>query len=191
MTSVTGSERESHCICQELLDLANDDENFLKGIITSEETWVCGGRMWKSCWRFFLHQWCCASWLHTWGTNSNCWYYIKVLKRLRENVRRKSPQLRRNNFWFFHHDSAPAHASLLICDFLANTNTTVLPQSPSFPKLKSTLKGQRFQTIQEIMENSQTELHTILKKNIPGLFPEVALALGVVHQCRRGVLGGR
>jgi hypothetical protein len=26
------------------------------------------------------------------------------------------------------------------------------------------------------------------EKGIPGLFPEVAVALGAVHQCRRGVL---
>jgi hypothetical protein len=26
------------------------------------------------------------------------------------------------------------------------------------------------------------------RKGIPGLFPKVAAALGVVHQCRRGVL---
>jgi transposase len=30
--------------------------------------------------------------------------------------------------WFLQHDNAPAHASLLIRDFLANTNTTVFPQ---------------------------------------------------------------
>jgi transposase len=62
----------------------------------------------------------------------------------------------------------------LIRDFLANTNTTVLPQPPYspdlapadfllFPTLKSTLKG-RFQTIQEITENSQKELPAIPKK---------------------------
>jgi hypothetical protein len=81
----------------------------------------------------------------------NRWYYLKVLKGLRENVRRKRPQLWRNNSWFLHHDNVPAHALLLIHDFLANTNTTVLPQPPCsrdlapahfflFPKLKSTLK---------------------------------------------------
>jgi hypothetical protein len=90
----------------------------------------------------FLHQ----------GQTVTRWFYLEVLKRLRENVRRKSPQLWRNNSWFFHHDSAPTHASLLTRDFLANTNTTVLPQSPYsrdlapagiflFSKLKSTLKG--------------------------------------------------
>jgi hypothetical protein len=65
-----------------------------------------------------------------------------------------------------------ARASLLIRDFLANTNKTALPQPPYspdlaladfffFPKLKSTLKGRRFQTIQEITESSQMELRVI------------------------------
>jgi transposase len=92
------------------------------------------------------------------GRTVNCWYHLEVLKCLSENVRKKRPQLWRNN-WFFHHDNVPAHASLLIRDFLANTNTTVLPQPPYspdlapadfflFPKLKSTLKEQRFQTTQ-------------------------------------------
>jgi hypothetical protein len=108
------------------------------------------------------------------GQTANCLYYLDVLKCPRENVRRKRPQLWRNNSWFFHHDSAPAHASLLIRDFLANTYINVLPQSPYsphlapadfflFPKLKSTLIG-RFQTIQDITENSQTELRVVQKK---------------------------
>jgi hypothetical protein len=32
------------------------------------------------------------------------------------------------------------------------------------------------------------ELRAIPKKVVPGLFPEVSVALGAVHQCRRGVL---
>jgi hypothetical protein len=100
-----------------------------------------------------------------------------VLKCLKENVRRKRPhcQLWRNNSWFLHHDNVPDHASLLIHDFLANTNTTALLQPPYssdlaladfllLPKLKSILKGRCFPAIQEIMENSRIELCTILKK---------------------------
>jgi hypothetical protein len=109
------------------------------------------------------------------GQTMNHWYYLKVLKRLRENVRRKRPQLWRNNSWFLHHDNVPPHASLLIIEFLASTNTTVLAQPPysadpalvdffNFPKLKSALKGRQFQMIQEITENLQLELHTIPKK---------------------------
>ena len=56
------------------------------------------------------------------------------------------------------HDNAPSHSSFLVCDFLAKHATTVLPQplySPDlapadfflFPKLKSTLKGRRFESI--------------------------------------------
>jgi hypothetical protein len=47
------------------------------------------------------------------GQTVNRWYYLEVLKRLRENVRRRRPQLWRNNSWFPHHDNAPAHSSLL------------------------------------------------------------------------------
>jgi saccharopine dehydrogenase-like NADP-dependent oxidoreductase len=64
------------------------------------------------------------------GQTVNCWYYHEELKRLRENVRRKRPEMWKNNSWFHHHDNAPAHASLLIRDILANTNTTVPPQPP-------------------------------------------------------------
>jgi hypothetical protein len=122
-----------------------------------------------------------------------------VLKCLRKNVRRKRPQLWSSNSWFLHHDNALAHASLLIHDVLTNTNTTVLPQPPYspdlalanfflLPKLKSTSKGWWFQVIQEIIKNLLTELCMILIR-VYHDFPEVATALGLVHQCRRGVLG--
>jgi hypothetical protein len=40
---LTQDQRDSHvAICQELLDCASEDENFLKGIITDDETWVYG-----------------------------------------------------------------------------------------------------------------------------------------------------
>jgi hypothetical protein len=106
----------------------------------------------------------------------NRWYYLEVPKHLRKNVRRKRPQLvLESSSWFFHHDNVPAHALLLIYDFLSNMNTAVLPQPPYshdltladfflFPKLNSTLKGKRFQTIQEILENLQLELCAIWKK---------------------------
>jgi transposase len=54
--------------------------------------------------------------------------------------------------WMLHHDNAPAHASLLIREFLFKNETTVVLQPPYssdlasadlflFPKLISTLKG--------------------------------------------------
>jgi hypothetical protein len=43
MSSDTGSERDSRfSLCHELLNRASEDENFLKRILTSDETWVYG-----------------------------------------------------------------------------------------------------------------------------------------------------
>jgi hypothetical protein len=75
------------------------------------------------------------------------------------------------NSWFLHHDHAPAHASLLIRDFVANMNTFMLPQPPYSPDLAPA--------------DGATCVH---EKGIPGLFPEVTTLLGAVLQCRRGVL---
>ena len=89
------------------------------------------------------------------GETFNKELYLNVLKRVREAVRRKRPEVWRNNTWMLHHDNAPAHASLLTREFLTKHGTAVVPQplySPDlapadfllFPKLKSSLKGRRF-----------------------------------------------
>jgi transposase len=73
-----------------------------------------------------------------------------------------------------HHDNAPSHSSFLVRDFLAKHATTVLPQPPYspdqapadfflFPKLKSTLKGRHFESIEAIKANSLPHLHSIPK----------------------------
>jgi hypothetical protein len=73
-----------------------------------------------------------------------------------------------NQSWVLHHDNAPAHLSFLVRNFLAKNETTVVPQPPYspdlapadfflFPKLKSTLKGCCFDTINKIQKNSTDE----------------------------------
>ena len=68
-----------------------------------------------------------------------------------------------------HHDIVPALASDLLQTFLAKyqiTQVTQFPYSPDlalcnfwlFPKLKSPLKGKRFQTVDEIQENMMGQL---------------------------------
>jgi hypothetical protein len=132
-------------------------------------------QMWKSCWQFFfdikgvVHY----EFLHQ-GQTVNRQYYCELLKCLRENVRRKRPQLWRNNFWFLHHNNVPAHTLLLIYDFLVNTNTTVLPQPPYSPdmvladfflfhKLKSTwrmLSSGMWCHVEEAICSSKTSVYT-------------------------------
>ena len=48
------------------------------------------------------------------GEAVNKEFYLKVMKRLREAVRRKRPEAWTNKTWILHHDNEPAHASLLI-----------------------------------------------------------------------------
>ena len=80
-----------------------------------------------------------------------------------------------------HNDNAPAHASLLIREFLTKHETTVVPQPPFspdfapadfflFPKLKSSLKGRRFQTEEEIEENSIRDLRAIPQNTLQDAF---------------------
>jgi len=77
--------------------------------------------------------------------------------------------------WMLQHDNAPSHSSFLVRDFLAKHATTVLPlpsYSPDlapavfflFPKLKSALKGRRFESIEAIKTNSLAHLRSIPKR---------------------------
>ena len=64
------------------------------------------------------------------GSTVNQTYNIEVLKRLRNAIRRKTPNLWRSCDWFFHHDNAPAHSALRTRNFLAKHSITVLSHSP-------------------------------------------------------------
>jgi len=82
-----------------------------------------------------------------------------------------------------HHDNAPAHASLLIRSYLAKHQTSVVPHPPYspdlapadfflFPKLKTTLKRCRFQTIEGIQENAISELRAITESAFQEAFQQ-------------------
>jgi len=102
------------------------------------------------------------------GQTVNAAFYVKVLKRLQDNVWRKWPDQWQNNKWLLHHDNAPTHAALLTGRFLTDNNMIVVPHPPYspglapsdfflFPKPKMKLKGWRFQ-----MEEIQVELQAVL-----------------------------
>jgi hypothetical protein len=61
--------------------------------------------------------------------------YIDILRRLRDAVRRKSPEICRTNNWFLLHDNAPAHPSVFVKDFLAKNNVTTPEHPPHSPDL--------------------------------------------------------
>ena len=66
---------------------------------------------------------------------STKFYYLEVLKRLREKVRRRRPELFANKSWILHHDNAPAHTALSVREFLATKQITVLEHPAYSPDL--------------------------------------------------------
>ena len=84
----------------------------------------------------------------------------------------RRPQLWATGDWQLHHDNVLTYASRLMQSYLAKHQITQVTQphySPDlvpfgfwlFPKLKSPLKGKRFQTISEIQENMMGQLMVI------------------------------
>ncbi|GFV14250.1 histone-lysine N-methyltransferase SETMAR [Trichonephila clavipes] len=101
-------------------------------------------------------------------------FYLDVMRRLGEAVRRKRPVLWASSRWMLHHDGAPAHTAILVQQFLTKHGTIQVanpPYSPDmsppdfflFLKIKNTLKGHRFQNIETIKQNSTQQLQVIPK----------------------------
>jgi len=72
------------------------------------------------------------------GQKINKDYYIEVLRRLRDALRRKRQQLWASGDWHLHHDNAPAHSSALVQTFWKNIASprSVSPLQPRFDSLR-------------------------------------------------------
>ena len=103
------------------------------------------------------------------GHTINQHIYRDVLRRLMRSVREKRRELYEKKTWLLHHDNAPVHNALSICEFLAKNNIAVLEQPPYSPdlapcdfflfsKFKGVMKGTRFPEIQAIKRAVTKEL---------------------------------
>ena len=88
-------------------------------------------------------------------------FYCNVLRRLREDIRRKGLNCGYEGNWTLHDDDALSHRALVTCEYLGRNSTVTLlhplysPDLPPsdfflFPKMKLQLKGHRFDTEDEI-----------------------------------------
>jgi len=186
-------------VCTELQKAVRNDPNFLSRVITGDESWLYNydpetkqeSLQWKTPSSpqpkkarqvrsniksmliiFFDIRGIVHKEFVPPGQTVNGNFYCEVLRRLRENVRRKWPEMWKNGEWLLHHDNAPANTSLLVREFLTKNNMTTVPHpaySPDlapcifymFPKMKLQLKGRRLVSIEEIQAKSQQVLHTL------------------------------
>ena len=92
-------------------------------------------------------------------------FYKTVLQRLRDAVRRHRPEKWRSGNWILHHDNAHAHRAVTTNEFQEKHNIPSLlqpPYSPGldpcdfflFPQLKKTMKGRRFDYVEDIQANA-------------------------------------
>ncbi|CAK1594867.1 unnamed protein product [Parnassius mnemosyne] len=121
---------------------------------------------------FFDHRGVVQSEFLQTGQAVNKEYYLSVMRRLSEAIRKKRPELWADNFWFLHHDNAPSHTALILREFFAKNSTNIVPQAPYSPdlapcdfwlfrKLKRPLRGNRFESIGDIKRESLRALKAI------------------------------
>lgn len=195
-------------VCQDLLQQSRADPTFLSKLITGDETWVYGydpeTKQQSSQWKrpasprprkarqvrsatksmmivFFDIKGIIHREFLPKDQTVNADFYCSVLRRLREDIRRKRPSLWRDGNWILHHDNAPAHNALRTREFLTQTRTIVAPHPPYspdlapcdfflFPKMKMRLKGRRFNTVEEIQCESQAVLNTVQESDFHAAF---------------------
>jgi hypothetical protein len=118
-------------------------------------------------------------------------YYMKILKWLCEVVHRERPELWPSD-WILHHDNATTHKALSFKQFLAQKliiEMEHIPCSPDlglndfwlFIKIKSTLKGWRFQDVEDIQKESDSGTESCSTTGVPKMFPAVGALLVYMH----------
>ncbi|KAJ4444141.1 hypothetical protein ANN_05930 [Periplaneta americana] len=153
-------------VAQDLLDTANTDPGFLNTVITGDESWVYGYDPETK-------------------RQSSQWKHPES-SRLKNRCEAKSSSAQKTR----HVDGEqlalasrqrPCTFIPLIHTFLAKHEITTVHQPPYspdlapcdfwlFPKLKTPLKGSRFESREEIMRNATTELNTIPKEDFQRCF---------------------
>jgi hypothetical protein len=144
------------------LHCANGDPEFLKTVITGEETWVYGydleTKVQSSQWKhsssprpkktqrvgskvkvlltvFFDYRGIVHHSYTPEGQTVNKEYYLKVIRHLCDAVRCKRLDLWASRDWQLHHDNAPAHSPHLIQSFLVKHGIPVVRQAPYSPDM--------------------------------------------------------
>ena len=151
---LTDDQREHlQTIARDFFERSCEDVQFLKNTVTDDESWVYGydpeTKQQSSQWKgptspqpkkgrqvrsktkgmlpaFFYSEGFVHHEYAPDGQTINKEFYVEVLRRLRESVRRKRQGKWRDGDWIMHHNNAPVHTSHLVQQFLAKHGTAQL-----------------------------------------------------------------
>ncbi|GBN03939.1 hypothetical protein AVEN_215441-1 [Araneus ventricosus] len=118
------------------------------------------------------------------GQTVNKEFYLEILKRLRDVVRRKRPEKWATNDWFLLHYNAPPDRALMVKKYLARHSVITLEHPPYshdlapsdfyvFPRLKMKLEGHRFVDLDEVIENAMKQLKDLSKNGFQDCFEQL------------------
>ena len=114
------------------------------------------------------------------GQTVNQTFYLDVLRRVRNSVRRKRPDMWRSGEGWLHHGNAPAHTAFSVRQFLTKNDITPLthpPYSPDlalcdfflFPRMNKDPQGDRFEDVEEVKEKNDDGSAGHHLEIVPGL----------------------
>ncbi|UYV63005.1 hypothetical protein LAZ67_2002820 [Cordylochernes scorpioides] len=113
------------------------------------------------------------------GQTINQHVYLVIFRCLRESIRKKRPEKWISGEWMLHYDNAPAHRALSVGAFKSKNSILTIPHPPYspdlapndfflFPRMKSVLKGHRFDTVNAIKEKLLAFSGVLLLTNFLG-----------------------
>jgi hypothetical protein len=99
-------------------------------------------------------------------------FYVEIIGKLLKHISRVRSQFRAEGILFLLHDIASAHSALVVKIFLTKHGVMEISYpscSPDlepadfflFPRVKTALKGKRFQDVEDIMKSLKAELNAV------------------------------
>ncbi|UYV72446.1 hypothetical protein LAZ67_9003181 [Cordylochernes scorpioides] len=192
--------------CQELLDLIENQPDFLNSVVTGDESWMFEydpeSKRQSCAWhtkssprpkkarismsrikRMIIVFFDIRGIVH-WefvpqGQTVNSAFYLEVLRRLKRRIAHVRTDIK--DTVKLHHDNATSHTAFIITNFLARSNTPVIPHPPYspdlapcdfflFPRFKREMKGKHWETVENIQHHVTTFLRSIPVEEFQGAF---------------------
>jgi hypothetical protein len=115
------------------------------------------------------------------GQRANSVLYVEIIGRFLKLISRVRPQFRAEDSWFFFHENAPSDSALVVKILLAKQSVMEISHPPRYPDLapadiflfptvKTALKGEMFQDVEDIKKIVTAELNAVPLEAFAGCF---------------------